>query len=71
MYEPTVGTMIAYYLIVQLGLGSPCPVLYGPYTHGQCLDMQEWLVSRGYEKGDCALLPIPQEAQDLQIGYLP
>lgn len=63
------GYLVAFYLAIILT--DPCPVLYGPYTQEECWAVQEWLVSRGYEKGYCDLLPLPQEAEYLQVGYLP
>lgn len=69
------GTLQAYYLIVQLiapmTVSFECPKVYGPYTQEECWAVQEWVINLGYQKGDCTLMPIPQDAEYLRVGYLP
>ncbi len=63
--------VMAYFLLLIL-TPSEWPMLFGPYeAMSQCLDVQEFVERRGYEKGQCELLPLPQEASSLAVGFLP
>jgi len=45
--------------------------MFGPYTWEECQSQKEYLDRRGLEMHECELLPIPQAATRIEIGYLP
>lgn len=52
--------------------GQEHPVLVGPYeTWEECASVREFLDRREYETDICAVLPLPQESQRLQVGDVP
>lgn len=49
-----------------------CPVLIGPYENvSACASVRERLDRRGYETGACGYMSAMQEAELLDVGYLP
>lgn len=65
------SSLVAYYFSLIVSW-QDYPILVGEYnTWSDCASVREFLDRRGYETGDCSLLPLPQESIHLEVGYLP
>lgn len=66
------GEPIAAFFFSLLLFGQEWPVLIGPYeAWDQCASVREYLDRRGYETGECSLMPIEQDARRLDVVDIP
>lgn len=65
------STLVAYFFALMIPT-QEYPVLVGPYGEwAECASVREWLDRRGYETSGCGLMPLPQEAEYLDVFELP
>lgn len=63
--------LIGYFLLVIVST-QPWPIMFGPYTHSECLDTLDYLKRLDYEVSSCEVLPLPQpDAVYRRIPFVP